>query len=176
MTRHGRRLDDTTLQFERILDAPIEKVWAFIADGEKRARWFCGGAWDLRPGGRAVFAFDHRRISEVDDLPPEKYAQFAGETTMEGVIVDAERPRLVVYEWGDQFGGRSQVKFELAEDGDRTRLVVTHSKLADRCERLSAAAGWHAHLDILEAKLENRSAPSFWRAHSAVETEYKKFV
>lgn len=31
------------LRFERLLDAPIGKVWRFLIEPDLRARWFMGG-------------------------------------------------------------------------------------------------------------------------------------
>ena len=35
----GRVIDAQTLRMERTLDAPIDKVWSFLVDPERRARW-----------------------------------------------------------------------------------------------------------------------------------------
>ncbi len=36
----------------RLLPGPIERVWDFIIDPEKRARWFAGGVGIPRPATR----------------------------------------------------------------------------------------------------------------------------
>ncbi|CFN67405.1 Uncharacterised protein [Bordetella pertussis] len=40
---HGARLDAQSIRFERLLPGPIERVWAWLADADKRARWLAGG-------------------------------------------------------------------------------------------------------------------------------------
>ena len=39
MSRYGERIDDTTVRFERLLPGPIERVWEYLTDGDKRATW-----------------------------------------------------------------------------------------------------------------------------------------
>ncbi len=42
----------TTLRFERLLDAPVDRIWQHLVDPELRARWFMGGPTELATGGR----------------------------------------------------------------------------------------------------------------------------
>ena len=77
---------------------------------------------------------------------------------------------------GEDGGGDSEVRFELTPQGDRVHLVVTHSRLADRDTMLSVAGGWHAHLEILEARLDGREPPGFWRTHTRLESEYAQRI
>lgn len=58
---YGVLTEAGTIRFERLLPAPLERVWAYLTDGEKRARWLCGGAFDLRP----------RRSRRVRVRPPQ---------------------------------------------------------------------------------------------------------
>ncbi|MSU24304.1 MAG: hypothetical protein EXS32_10835 [Opitutus sp.] len=43
----------------RLLPGPIKRVWEFLTDPEKRARWFCGGVTEQKAGGKVVFAMRH---------------------------------------------------------------------------------------------------------------------
>ena len=43
MSKYGERIDETTVRFERLLPGPIERVWQYLTDGDKRAKWLCGG-------------------------------------------------------------------------------------------------------------------------------------
>lgn len=36
----------------RTLPGPIERVWEFLVDSDKRARWFAGGPMEPRTGGK----------------------------------------------------------------------------------------------------------------------------
>ncbi len=41
---------------------------------------------------------------------------------------------------------------------------------------MNAAGGWHAHLDILVARLEDRAPDSFWPTHTRLEAEYERRI
>jgi uncharacterized protein YndB with AHSA1/START domain len=119
--------------------------------------------------------FRNSELTENDDPPPPKYAQYAGESRFWGTITACEPPGLLAYTWGGS-GEASEVSFELATVGDRVRLVVTHSRLATREDMIGVAGGWHAHLDILAARLEDRTPAGFWASHTRLEAEYEKRI
>ena len=48
MDKYGERIDDTTVRFERMLPGPIERVWSYIVESDKRRQWLCAG--DIGPG------------------------------------------------------------------------------------------------------------------------------
>ena len=52
------------VRLERTLPDPIERVWAYLTESEKRAKWFAAGPMGLKPGGKLTFHFQHsgRRI------------------------------------------------------------------------------------------------------------------
>ncbi|WP_257816439.1 SRPBCC domain-containing protein [Phenylobacterium sp. J367] len=58
------------VRFERLLPGPIERVWAYLTESEKRGRWFAVGEMDLREGGHADINFRHAQLSDVPDPPP----------------------------------------------------------------------------------------------------------
>lgn len=66
----------------------------------------------------------------------------------------------------------SEVTFELAPRGDRTLIVITHRRLADRDEKIGVASGWHAHLGILIDLLHGVAPQPFWPTHTRLEQEY----
>ena len=37
MSKYGERVDDSTVRFERMLPGPIERVWEYLTDSDKRA-------------------------------------------------------------------------------------------------------------------------------------------
>lgn len=167
---YGDVLGSDTLRLERLLPGPIERVWLFLTDSEKRKLWLAAGEMDLVVGGRVEHVFRNSQLSRPDDCAPPKYAGVAGEHRMEGRIKAVEPPRLLSYTWGDT----SEVTFELEPVGDRVRLVVTHRRLVGRDTMLSVAAGWHAHVALLAAQLEGRTPESFWELHTRLEAEYDR--
>ena len=74
MNSYGERLDKTTVRFERLLPGPIERVWQYISDGEKRAKWLAGGSTELAVDGVVNLEFHNASLSPLpDDPPPNKY-------------------------------------------------------------------------------------------------------
>ena len=52
-------LDGLVARLERLLPGPIERVWAYVTESDKRATWLAGGEMELRVGGKVhavVFA------------------------------------------------------------------------------------------------------------------------
>ena len=47
---YGTQLEDGSLRFVRDLPGPIERVWDYLVDPEKRALWFCGGTSGEKAG------------------------------------------------------------------------------------------------------------------------------
>jgi len=46
----GTTTEKATVRLERLLPGPIERVWAYLTEADKRATWFAGGMFDLRVG------------------------------------------------------------------------------------------------------------------------------
>lgn len=154
----------------RLLPGPIERVWDFIFDPEKRARWFCGGVWEQKAGGKVVFAMHHKNLAP-DETPPERYAQVQDPgVTFEGRVLRCEPPRLFTFTFG---GDDSVVTFELTPQGKQVLLVVTHRATGpDLAEVGSFASGWHIHFAHLLAILEGAPRPPFWALHARLEQDY----
>jgi uncharacterized protein YndB with AHSA1/START domain len=163
-----------TVRIERLLPGPIQRVWAYLTEPEQRRRWLAAGAMELRLGGSVELIFDNDRLTRDDDPPPAKYAQYGGEHHQHGRITAIDPPHLLSYTWGDT--PPSEVRFELSEEADRVRLVVTHSRLADRAMMISVAGGWHTHLGVLDALLSGERPQGFWRTHTRVEAEYERRI
>lgn len=174
MSRYGERIDETTVRFERLLPGPIERVWAYLTDGDKRATWLCGGDTELRVGGKVEMHFHNASLSrQPDDDPPGKYRDLPETMSFGGTVTQCEPPRLLAFTW-DFEDEHSEVSFELEAAGDRVRLALTHRKLASRDELISASGGWHTHLDIFEDVLGGREPKAFWKTHTPLEAEYER--
>ena len=170
MDDFGRLVEPGTVRFERVLPGPVERVWAYLTEADKRARWFAGGDIDLRPGGKVTLLFNNGEFDASP--PPEKHRAHAGEIVSGGAVTRCEPPRLLAFLWGEEDGKHSEVTFELFPRGDEVLLVLTHGRLADRAATLDVSGGWHAHLARLEDELGGRTPRPFWATVAAAEDAY----
>ena len=173
MNAFGTITAEDTVQIERLLPGPIERVWAYLTESEKRGRWLAAGDMELRSGGRVEHVFRNSELTENDEPAPAKYAVQAGEVTMIGRVVACTPPRLLSYRWGEDEDA-SEVTFELTPKDEKVLLKVTHRRIPGRDQMLSISAGWHTHLDILAARLEGREPAGFWATHTRLEAEYDR--
>ena len=164
-----------TVRIERTLPGPIERVWAYLTESEKRRHWLAGGDMELRQGGTVEHVFRNSELTGHDGAPPPKYSAHAGENRMHGRITACDPPRLLAYDWGEGEDA-SHVRFELTAQGDAVHLLLVHSRLPNREEMLSVAGGWHTHLAILLDRLEGREPEGFWHTHTRLEAEYEKLI
>src|SRR5678816_2590393 len=126
MTKPIERIAPDTIRLERLLDAPVDKVWRYLTEAELRQQWFMGGT-DARPDSEFDLLIDHDNLSD-DDVPyPENYAESKGRTWSEKVL-RFDPPRLL--ETTFQGGKNGTVTYELKPEGERTRLVLTHSGIS----------------------------------------------
>ncbi|HEY8995250.1 MAG TPA: SRPBCC family protein [Lacunisphaera sp.] len=156
----------------RTLPGPIERVWEYLVDPEKRARWFAGGLLEPKPGGRAEFAMRQAQLAP-HETPPDKYKQMHHSgVTIAGRVLRCEPPHLLVFTFG---GDDSEVTFELTLQGSQVLLVLTHrAKGEDVPDLGNFATGWHVHLSLLVAELEGMPRPAFWPQHAKLVVEYQK--
>ena len=171
MSDHSVVTEAGSVRFERLLAAPVERVWDYLTRSELRRKWFAGGEMELRPGGSVTFLFRNSELSPGDEAVPEKFQKYEGMESR-GEIVRAEPPRLLVFNWFDESGPPTEVSWALEPEGERTRLTLTHRRLADRGAMVNVSAGWHLHLDVLEDVLASRTPRPFWARQAALETEY----
>lgn len=172
---HGTLTASDTIRFERLLPGPIERVWAFLVDPDKRALWLAGGPMTLASGGDVELQFHNAELSRDDDRAPEKYRDYENSGEVFGQIVECSPPHLLAFTWSDMPGEPepedSEVRFELESRDGKVLLSLTHTRLRAN-ELLSVAGGWHTHLGILEDILTGHEARPFWRTHTRIEAEY----
>jgi uncharacterized protein YndB with AHSA1/START domain len=156
------RLAPDTIRLERTLDAPADKVWRYLTEAELRREWFMGGT-DAAADGEFELLVDHDNLSEEEVACPESYAEYKGAKWNEKVI-RFDPPRLL--ETTFQGGKNGAVTYELFPDGDRTRLVLTHSGIQSGTGAQDFGSGWNSHLTVLEEKLAGRGVPNFWALHA----------
>jgi uncharacterized protein YndB with AHSA1/START domain len=148
---------DGTLNFIRRLPGPIERVWAYLTDPTFLAKWFSEGAVADYVGGDVRF-----------------------EMGANGRITAIHPPRLLEYTWNEadaSVGPVSDalVRWELANEGDRVRLTLTHSRLPE-AEVFAHAAGWHAFLERLSASVGNREAEPVMELFARFKADYAPMV
>ena len=157
-----QRIGDDTIRLERVLDAPVETVWRYLTEAELRSQWFMGGT-DARPSGEFELLNDHDNLSDEKVPYPESYAPYKGKRWHERVL-RFDPPRLL--ETTFQSGQNGQVTYELFPDGNRTRLVVTHSGIVSGTGPQDFGSGWNSHMTVLQERLAGRSVSNFWDLHS----------
>ena len=169
-SKMGTSTEPGTVRLERLLPGPIERVWAYLTESDKRATWFASGAFDLRVGGKADLLFDHSKLSSEKEFPDEhKDKKGMG---FPGKITRVEPPHLLAY----TFGGttpESEVTFELEPRGKDVMLVLTHRRLPNRKAMVGVASGWDAHVGILADRLNGVEPRPFWTTHARLKSEYE---
>ncbi|WP_298673523.1 SRPBCC family protein [uncultured Sphingomonas sp.] len=161
------------LRFERLLTAPIDRVWQYLVDPELRARWFMAGPGDIRPGGTIGLTMAHERLSDEQVPTPERFAGVMGKAWTERVL-RVEPPHVLAFTWSN--GDAGEVTITLAPEGDGTRLVLHHTGLRGAEDAANFGGGWAAHLNAFERRVAGRGVPDFWKLHAEAETVAKRAV
>jgi uncharacterized protein YndB with AHSA1/START domain len=174
MNDYGEMLDASTVRFERLLPGPIDRVWSFLVEGEKRARWLCGGDIETRADGHVDMHFHNVSLSSDEDIPrPEKYKDRPEKMSFTGKVTRCEEPHVLEHTW--EFDDESSlVCYELTEQGDKVLLVLTHRRLETRDTVLSVSGGWHTHLNVLEDVLGDGKPRPFYKMQLKYESEYNE--
>ena len=164
---HGTLLNSAEVRFVRILPGPIERVWAFITDPEKRQLWLAGGTTATQTGDKFQLEFKNRELETPNETVPAKYQEYACTIASEAILTRHEPMSLHSFLWG---GG--EVIFELTPEGENVKLVLTHRKLPDHEQVLSVSGGWHIHLAVLISKLTGALQPPFWSTMEKLGNDY----
>jgi uncharacterized protein YndB with AHSA1/START domain len=158
-----------TVKMERLLPGPVERVWAYLTESDKRATWLAAGEFDLRLGGKIRLEFDNCKLSS-DKAPPAKYKD-GGTGSFDGKITRLEPNRVLAYTWMWN-GGDTEVTYELTPRGKDVLLSIVHRRLAPRDLVLSVMSGWDVHTGILADVLNGIEPRPFWKTHTKLESDY----
>ena len=142
MTTDTTRTTDTTIVMERVLDAPIGRVFAAWTDPALMTQWYCPNpAWELRV--------------ERDLRVGGDYTVSMGPHDVVGRYTAIEEPTLLefTWRWVEFDNPPSVVRVELSEVEGGTRLLLTHTDLADAEDVSNHADGWTGCLLRLSAVL-----------------------
>lgn len=127
---------DLSVVFRRRYAQPIAKVWAAITTPERLADWLARVRYEPKAGGAL-------------------HVEWENGHSMDGRVVTFDAPTTFAWIW-PLYGRDSLVKFELEADGDAgCWLTLTHSGIDPTPGNGGGVrAGWHAHLDGLDASME----------------------
>ncbi len=173
---YGAVVEPGTVRFRCVLPGPIERVWAYLTESDKRAKWLAAGEMEPRVGASVALRFDHASLSSIKAPVPERFREGGCGDVTSHEVTRCEPPRLLSLTWsGSKADEPSEVTFELTPQGDKVVLVLTHRRLAGRSMMVDVASGWHSHLAMLSERLNGQEpAASFWSIFSAANTEYEK--
>ena len=137
----GNVLDLHTVEFKRLIPGPIELAWDYLTKPELLKTWFADVTLEPRVGGAVKVRFGGG--GGVDT---------AG---VRGTIREFRPPHVIAFCWiqqrlqsdgSSQPNDEGEVRFKLAERGDKVVLTLLHSRLPTE-ELGNHSAGWHAYLD-----------------------------
>ena len=115
---------------------PVDRVWRAVTLPEHLAQWFPGAPeFELREGGTV------------------RFPDFAGTEAESGTVLECVIPYRLRFSWDTD-----ELLFELSQDGDGTRLVLTHA-FDDAAGAASFATGWEACLAGLTAVIAEEDVP-----------------
>jgi uncharacterized protein YndB with AHSA1/START domain len=159
-------MHDTTFEREagfvaavttRRLDHPASAVWGMLAEPERMAEWLAPGRIEPRIGGAV-------RLDFADSG-----------TVIESAVTAFEDGRLVEFSWSQPGEPTRPVRIALAPDGAATELTLT-VRTPDGEDPARAAAGWAAHLAMLEAALAGAPIGFPFETFKAARETYKAAV
>ncbi|MBK0378669.1 SRPBCC family protein [Mucilaginibacter segetis] len=109
-------METQPLIVERVLNAPVDKVWEALTDNEKMKQWY----FKLE-NFEAKVGFEFSFFGQGRE--GEKYKHNCR-------ITAVEHEKKLSYTWAyDGYEGISEVSFELFPDGDKTLVKITHTGL-----------------------------------------------
>lgn len=162
---YGVLTEPATLTIERLLPGPVERVWSYLTDGDLRRQWLAAGAMEQMVGAPVELVW---RNDELTDPPGERPEGFGDEHRMTCEVLAIDPRRLLSISWGNTGG----VTFTLEEKGDEVLLTIVHKRVEDPSVLLNVSAGWHSHIDVLEAKMRGMAATPHWDNFSQLRGVY----
>ncbi len=166
---YGALSEDATLTLERLLPGSIDRVWAYLTESDLRRQWLAAGTMEMRVGAPVELVWRNRELTDDAGTRPEGFGE---EHRMDSEITELDPPYRLAISWGSTGG----VTFELEPVGDMVRFTVTHRRIPDRSIMLNVSAGWHAHLDVLAARLAGEAPAPFWDNWSNLKSEYERRI
>jgi uncharacterized protein YndB with AHSA1/START domain len=166
---YGELIEPATLKMQRLLPGPIERVWAFLTESELRRKWLAAGEMEMKVGASFELVW---RNDELTDPPGQRPPGFATERRMQSRITELDPLHKLAFAWE----GSGDVSFELEPKGKEVLLTVIHRRLPNRGNLLGVGAGWHAHLDVLVARVTGKDPEPYWDGLTRLRKEYDQRV
>ncbi len=129
----GEVIPESAVRFVRALDAPPEKIWAFLTESQLLPQWYGEGHIEPREGGLVSLMGGHIR----------------------GVVTGWRPNQFLAYTWSVFSPGEDQSRYpisylEFTLDG--SRLTLIHRPIPDAMQN-QTMMGWHTMLDLITAGL-----------------------
>ena len=167
---YGVQVAPDTIQIRRMLPGPIERVWAYLTDSDLRRQWLAAGDMTLEAGAPFELTWHNDQLGvPAGDRP----AELAETHSMPSRVVSVDPPHKLVIAWRDT----GDVTLELEPVDGEVLLTVTHARFPSRTSLVKHSAGWHAHLDALQASISKAGlGESFWERWRRLNDEYERRV
>lgn len=139
-------MDKPAFVYVTYINAPAEKVWQALTDGEVTQKYW----------------FQHRNASDwkVGSEWRHEHCDDASIVDVVGTVIESDRPRRLVVSWASPKEAAdpskySRVTYDILEDRGVVRLTVTHSDLEPGSGMArSIGQGWPLVLSNLKTYLE----------------------
>ena len=164
---YGALIEPATVNIERLLPGPIERLWAYLTESDLRSRWLAAGDMKLEVGAPFELVW---RNGDLTDPAGERPPGFGDEHRLTSRIIEVDPPRKLAFAWHDG----AEASMTLEPKGDEVLLTVIHRRLPNRGNVVGVSAGWHAHLDLLADCLTGRKPPPFWDVLTRLRSEYDR--
>ena len=165
----GKVIAPRVIEMQRLLPGPIERVWDYLTKSELRRQWLASGDMELKEGAACELVWHHDETTNPPGTRPEGVNP---ESHLPSRVTICEPP----HKLGFIFWSDSEVIFELKAAGTKVLLTLTHRSLPSRSMMVGVSSGWHAHLDVLAARLSNAKIEYFWDHHRVYKGLYEKRI
>jgi uncharacterized protein YndB with AHSA1/START domain len=139
----GEIIPESAVRFVRDLDAPAERVWAFLTDSSLLPEWYGEGRIEPREGGKVSLMGGHIR-GVVTGWRPEKLLAYTWNVFEPGASSSDAVGETKFSRWPISY-----LEFSL----DGSRLTLVHRPIPQAMQN-QTMMGWHTMLDLLAAGLK----------------------
>ena len=91
---YGTLIEPTTLKMQRLLPGPIERIWAWLVESDKRRKWLAAGEMELKVGAPFELVW---RNDELTNPPGKRPDNCAEEHRKQSRITALDAPRRIAF-------------------------------------------------------------------------------